>query len=250
MQTHGSSASLRNQERIAKMWPAFVDIEKRKKLEVPFILRNLHKPDPDVFDSCLGCGATTMGLRMAGVERVVSNEIDPEMRAVALSEAAKRGLELDVVSSDWRTLPPSFHGRFDLVTCLGNSLTYLFGHDEQMKALRGFLALLSSDGILLIDERNYPRILEGRFSHSGDYVYCGIGRVACRPVHISDGLVVMEYELLGSGERAYLDLYPFKRGELVALMTEAGFKDIRTYGDYKEQFDPRETEFFTYAARR
>ena len=238
-----------NAKLLSSMWPAFVGLDKRRAKETPFILQNVPKPDPDVFDSCLGCGATTIGLRLAGVEKVISNEIDPHMQAVALAEAEKRGLGLDIVSYDWRGLPSSFKGRFDLVTCLGNSLTLLFGHDEQLKALRGFASVLSPRGVLIMDERNYPRILDGDFSQSGNFVYCGRG-VSCLPYSVSEERVVMEYFLLAGGEPAYLELYPFKKGEMQGLISEAGFRDIRVFGDYRPDFDPARVEFFTYVARK
>jgi len=237
-----------NSKRLAAMWPGFVGLDKRRERETPFILRHASKPEPDVFDACLGCGATTIGLKLAGLDGIISNEIDPNMKAVAIAEAGKRGLGLDIVGYDWRELTSLSMGKFDLVTCLGNSLTYIFDREGQVQALLGFASLLSHGGVLMIDERNYPAILDGRFSQSGDYVYCGT-EVSCMPYIVSPERVVMEYVHHASGDAAYLTLYPFKRGEVQELLAITGFRDVRVFGDYQADFDPAQAEFFTYVAR-
>ncbi len=236
-------------KRMARMWPDFVKMEKRMGKEVPFIMANAPNQKPLVFDACLGCGATTIGLRLKSGASVVPNEIDPDMLDVAISEARKRDIRIRALSHDWRSIPSHLQGMFDMVTCLGNSLTLIFEQEGRLRALRNFASLLSPKGALVIDERNYPRILEGRFSQSGEYVYCGIDKVACRVVHADETQVIMEYEHLQSGDRALLRMYPFKRGELHGLLREAGFENVRTFGDYQERFSPDNVEFFTYVAR-
>ncbi len=239
-----------NAERIARIWPDFVCLERRMGKEVPFILRHSGNPDPRVFDACLGTGATTIGLKLSGVSNILSNEIDAEMLRVARLEAEKNHVKLFTTSCDWRVAASSIPNMFDVVTCLGNALTMVFGHDEQLKVLRNFRELLRREGVLMIDERNYPRILGGRFYQSGEYVYCGIDKVACRLVHADPDLVVMEYEHLQTGDMGELGMYPFKRGELRGLLQEAGFGEIRTFGDYKESYRPEDVEFFTYVAQK
>jgi SAM-dependent methyltransferase len=237
-----------NSKTLAKIWPSFVNIDKRMKKEVPFILGRSHKRNPKVFDAALGSGATSIGLKLFGINFVVSNEIDGEMRLIALSEASKRHVNLELASYDWtKSFPLLLEGKFDVVTCLGNSLTCVLNPDGRFGAIKNFRKLLAPEGVLIIDERNYPRILEGDFSHSGEYVYCGTDKVACRPAQVSNDLVVMEYEHLETGEKAYLELYPFKEGEMFSLLKEAEFPHIKVYTDYK-QTSCRDVEFYTYVA--
>jgi hypothetical protein len=121
---------------------------------------------------------------------------------------------------------------------------------EREMVLRNFRELLRNSGILIIDERNYPRMLQGRFVHSGEYVYCGVDKVQCTPVEVTRDFVRMEYMHLQSGEKAYIDMYPFKDGILRSMLERAGFTDIKTFGDYKKEFNPAEVEFFTYVTRK
>jgi SAM-dependent methyltransferase len=232
------------------MWPDFVNIKKRVETETPFLAGHLSGPSPLVFDACLGCGATTIGLRLKKAAEVLPNEIDPNMLDIAVSEARKKGLRINALSYDWRDIPEHLHGMFNMVTCLGNSITLLFDRNERLLALRNFASILVPTGALVIDERNYPSILEGKFNPSGKFVYCGLDKVVPRLVRASDASVVMEYKHLGSGDIAQLEMYPFKKGELLGLLHEAGFNRIRTFGDYKAEYDPGNVEFFTYVARK
>ncbi len=237
--------------KIARMWPDFVNIEKRMGKEAQFLASQLSGRNRMVFDSCLGCGATTIGLRLNKVANVLSNEIDPNMLDVAVAEARARGVRIKALSYDWRDIPPHLHGMFSMVTCLGNSLTLVFEREGRLRTLRNFASLLDPKGALVIDERNYPSILEGRFNPSGDYVYCGLDKVVCRLVRASPESVVMEYKHLGIGDVVQLEMYPFKSGELIGLLREAGFSRIQVFGDYKEEpFHTGDVEFFTYVARK
>ncbi|MBI5228375.1 class I SAM-dependent methyltransferase [Candidatus Micrarchaeota archaeon] len=223
-------------------------MDKRKVREIPFLRSVFPKKDPFVFDSCLGCGATSIGLKEDGIDRVASNEIDPGLLSVARVESRKRNIGLTTTSLDWRSISTVLESRFDAVLCLGNSLTYVFDPSERDVILRNFRSLLAPGGVLVIDERNYPRILRGEFTQSGEYVYCGIDKVSCKPVYSDAGLVVMEYHHLSDGTTSHLHLYPFKQFELRDALVRAGF-DVQTYGDYQSSFEEKTVEFFTHVAR-
>ncbi len=220
---------------------------KRRQTEIPFLKSVIPKAEPAILDASLGCGATTLGLRLDGVKSVLSNERNEEMLNAARAEAMVWGLVLDTLSFDWRHTQPDLEGKFDAVLCLGNSLTCLFDESDRARVLRNFREMLAPGGVLVIDERNYPRILRGEFSQSGEYVYCG-SRVICYPIEANDSEVVMEYRHLVTGLTTHLHLYPFKSGELRAALVSAGF-DVVTYGDYRAEFGERQVEFFTHVAK-
>ena len=203
---------------IAEMWPDFVNFEKRWETEVPFLLKKLKRyKNPKVFDSALGAGVTSIGLKLNGIEDVISNEIDEEFRKVALQQAKKYGVSLTITQYDWREIPDELTGTFDAVTCLGNSLSCLFKREDHLKALRNFKKILKPGGALIIDERNYDRILKGDYSFKGDTVYCGLDKVECLPIYTSDSMVVLQYTHRQTGKRAHIVAYPFKGGELSEL---------------------------------
>lgn len=240
-----------NSMKLAKLWPGFVNMEKRIEKEIPFILDHVSGRNLKVFDACLGSGATSIGLKLYGIKHVISNEIDGEMTRAALAQANCNYVNLEITSYDWKGgFPMLFHGKFDVVTCLGNSLTCVLNPEEHVNVIKHFKELLDSNGVLMIDERNYPRMMNGGFRHSGEYVYCGTDRVACWPIKVLQNLIVMEYRDVHSDEKAYIELYPFEKGEMLEILKEAGFYNIRIYGDYRDKFSYDEVEFITYVAKK
>ena len=206
---------------IAEMWPDFVDFEKRWKTEIPFLLDKLKNyKDPKVFDSALGAGVTSIGLKLAGIKNIISNEIDEEFRKVALQQAKKYGVSLTITQYDWRELPDELTETFETVLCEGNSLSCLFKREDRLKALRSFKKILKPDGKLIIDERNYDRILRGDYNFKGNVIYCGLDKVECLPIYVSDSMVVFQYTHKQTGKRAHIVAYPFKRGELLELLKQ------------------------------
>lgn len=235
-----------------EIWPELVCFEKRRRKEIPFLLEELADyPQPRILDVALGSGATTLGLRLAGVEHIVSNEIDPDYERIALQQAEIYGVSLTTASYDWRDLGTVYPHTFDAVLCLGNSLTLLFEREQQLVALRSFRDALAQNGKLIIDQRNYAALflsdLSGRNYHwSGDVVYCGNDKFDVYPRSINNEKVVMAYRRKNTDDCVTIAMYPFKQGELEELLREAGFVIVAVFGDYKKQFSPEEPELLTY----
>ena len=161
-----------------------------------------------------------LGLKLAGIKDVISNEIDEEFVRVALKQAKKYGVNLTITRYDWREIPDELANTFDAVVCLGNSLSCLFKREDHLKSLRNFKKILKPGGVLIIDERNYPAILRGEYSYSGKVVYCGTDKVECKPIYVSDTMVVFQYTHRKTGKRAHIVAYPFKEGELLELLKQ------------------------------
>lgn len=191
-------------------------LKKRWKTEIPFLLEHLKKYEkPKVFDSALGAGVTSIGLKLAGINDIISNEIDEEFRKVALENAKKYGVTLTITQYDWRDIPDELAETFDAVLCLGNSLSCLFKKEDRMKAIKNFKKILKPGGMLVIDERNYDKILEtyklkGECILDTNVVYCGTDKVECKVIYASDSMVVFQYTHKQTGKRAHIVAYPFK----------------------------------------
>lgn len=237
------------------MWTDFVNWKKRRKGENGFLLKKLKQHKSKVlFDACLGDGADSVYLIKNGFT-VTSNDLDKLFIQKAKQNAKKHFVKLNATSYDWRRLDKHFpQNSFDAVLCLGNSLTYLFTKNDQLKALKNFKKILRPGGVLIIDERNYQYMLDKReeilnsqkFKYSGKYVYCG-DKVHGKPVAISDKNVRMEYTDEKTGKKGYLTLYPFKRRELLILLKKAGFSKIEQYSDYQKRYNIS-ADFYQYMA--
>ncbi len=249
-------ASNENSRKLAGMWGAFIGWDKRLHAEGPFLLEQLGKRGcRRVFDAALGDGAVSIFLIKNGFE-VVSNELDSEFRKVAMENARREGIRLDVTEHYWQDLHRHFRGgSFDAVICEGNSLCCEPSNKGRKKAVQNFHYLLEKGGMLDIDERNFgyilgqrEEILGGNFRYSGNFIYCG-ERIHALPVKISGREVVMQYTDETGGKRGYLSIYPFKGGELVSLLRSSGFSSVESFSDFKPGFDPN-ADFFIHISEK
>jgi SAM-dependent methyltransferase len=203
----------------------------------------------------LGDGCDSIHLIKNGFD-VTSNEIDLLFLRKARENSRLHNTELKVTQYDWCNL-----GRhlgtdgFDAVLCLGNSLTYLFRKKDRINALGEFHKILRPGGIILVDERNYPYILEnkeeilqGNFRYSGKYVYCGKD-VRGFPIKITNRAVKWKYVHSKTGKIGFLDMHPFKEGQVLKELSEAGFSEVKQFSDYREGVDET-ADFFQYVARK
>lgn len=241
----------KNSKILAEIWGDFVGWYNRRKGEGNFLINALKKYEcKKILDAASGDGVDTIYLLQQGFN-VLSNDIDPAFRQKAIENARKDGLSITPTDLDWRELTKKYpEASLDAVICLGNSLTLLFGKENHLRALREFHTILKPGGILIIDERNYQKILdtakEGIPYHaSGKYVYTGLNKVEPKIVEINDSSWTLEYLHKKSGKKAYYTGYPFKRGEILGLLKEAGFSEIKVFGDYKSDYNA-DADYYQY----
>jgi glycine/sarcosine N-methyltransferase len=114
-----------------------------------------------VLDAACGTGVHAIefarqGLRSAGAD------LSPAMIAQARENAAAAGVEVDLQAAAFGELASRFTGPFDALTCLGNSLPHLVDDSSLAAALSDFASLLRPGGVLVIQNRNYDRLLRDR----------------------------------------------------------------------------------------
>ena len=237
----------------AELWGDFVGWDNRRRGEDGWLLNQLSAfKEGKVLDIALGDGVDTIYLLQQGFD-VSCNELDDAFRAKAIENATKQGFKIKPTNLDWRKLCSEYQiGFFDVVFCLGNSLTCLFGRDNQLAALRQFHKILQRGGALLIDERNFQRMLDNReatlagtLQSNANKVYTGTNKVKARFLKLNDSVMIAQYTHLESGKSAYYKGYPFKRGELFGLLKEAGFSKIEQFSDYEEGDNP-DADFYQY----
>src|SRR4030042_2838084 len=241
-----------NSKNLVEMWGNLIDWKKRRKGENGFLVNQLRKHNASkIFDAALGDGCDSIYLLQQGFD-VMSNEIDKVFLTKALHNAEANNTQLKISDLDWRELNKELDAEFfDAVIILGNSLTYLFTKEAQLKALEQFYRILKKGGILIVDERNYQNILDNRekilkgdFNYSGKYVYCG-EKVHARPIELSDNRAKFEYADERTNKKAHLVMYPWKRGELKKLLQKTGFTSIQQYSDYSLEENP-DADFYQY----
>jgi len=270
-------------EDAARAWSDYVDVDSRVRSDgaVGTFLRNILPPRSLVLDAAAGLGCESILLMKLG-HSVISNEVDANLSTAAQKFAAgKYKMRLDLRNLLWERMAQEMPGgiKVDAILCLGNSLCLVDSVDQRGQCMASFFNLLKPGGKLFIDERNFPAMIAQadelnadplKFPFiSGDVMYRGT-KVRGLPVKVSTEEISWRlYDTSGvarkedltesfRGNRALL-LYPFKRGELLDLIRNAGFSDVEVFADLKPTHSvdvlPDESAldhkaFITYVATR
>ena len=229
-------------------WDELIDWEARAESEGRFFIDVLKaRGKTSVLDVATGTGFHSVQLLKAGFD-VFSADGSAEMLARAFENGVKHDVVLKTVHADWRWLNKDVHGKFDAIICLGNSFTHLFDEDDRRRALAEFYAALKHDGILIIDQRNYDRILDQGFASKHKYYYCG-DQVSAEPVHVDEGLARFEYTF-PDGSKHNLNMFPLRKDYTRRLLREAGFQKLHSYGDFLEEGEESDPDFFIHVAEK
>jgi SAM-dependent methyltransferase len=235
-------------ESFVEKWDELIDWDGRAASEGQFFIDLLkshgkHK----ILDVATGTGFHSVQLAKAGFD-VTSCDGAGEMLIKAFENGKKHDLILQTRQADWRWLNRDIHGKYDAVICLGNSFTHLFTERDRRRALAEFYAALKHDGILILDHRNYDSILDHGFSTKHKYYYCG-DEVTAEPEYMDDGLARFKYSF-SDGSSYNLNMFPLRLDYVHGLMKGVGFQNISTYGDFDEDFDPEDPDFFINVAEK
>lgn len=230
-------------------WDELIDWKARYASEGSFFVEQLKSRGVrKVLDVATGTGFHSVRLLEEGFE-TVSADGSPEM----LAKAFANGLNYDdhilrVVCADWRWLNRDVHGTYDAIICLGNSFTHLFSERDRRKALAEFYAMLNPEGVLILDQRNYDALLDGRYGNAHTYYYCG-EEVSAEPDHVDEGLARFAYEFPDKS-RYFLNMFPLRKDYTRRLIREVGFPRIDTYGDFQETYQNTEPDFYIHIAEK
>jgi hypothetical protein len=152
-------------------------------------------------------------------------------------------------------------GGFDALLCLGNSLPNLLTPADLAAALADFAACLRPGGLVLIQNRNFARVvarrerwMEPQARREGDAEWLFLRFYDFDP----DGLLtfnVVTLEREGTGawsQRSVTSrLRPLLKDELLAALSAAGFEQIACYGDMQgAPFDPEYSPNLVVAANK
>lgn len=229
-------------------WDALIDWKSRAESEGDFFIRMLKERGArKVLDVATGTGFHSVRLLEAGFE-VVSADGSPEMLMKAFENGRKRGHVLRTVQADWRFLNRDVHGEYDAIICLGNSFTHLFKEKDRRKSLAEYYAMLKHDGVLIIDQRNYDAILDEGYSSKHTFYYCG-NNIRVEPEYVDEGLARFLYHFPDESI-FHLNMFPLRKNYLRRLLSEVGFQQIETFGDFQETYHETEPDFFVHIAEK
>jgi SAM-dependent methyltransferase len=107
-----------------------------------------------ILDVSCGIGTQALGLSALG-HTVTASDLSAAAVDRARTEAISRGLNMTFKVADMRQCTEVHGSGFDVVLSADNSLPHLPGEDEVRIALQGFYNCLRTDGIAIVNLRDY-----------------------------------------------------------------------------------------------
>jgi len=219
----------------------FVDWPARLAVELPFIVQELCKVEAQrVLDAACGTGMHAIALSQQGYE-VVGADLSPRMIEQARANATSAGVAVRFAVAGFGELHTKVGGGFDAVLCLGNSLPHLLTPGDLEAALSDFAACLRAGGLLLIQNRNFDRVLARR-ERWQEPQYHREGEQECLFLRFYDfepdgtitfNMVTLQRQGAGKWDQRVTAtrLWPQRWDELLEALQKAGFAEISCWGD-------------------
>ena len=190
------------------------------------------RPNDCILDLCGGHGRHAMEIHRRGCGDCTVLDYSQSLLDIGANNARDKQYPIRFIQGDARhtTLPDE---TFDHVLILGNSLGYILEADADLKILDESRRLLKSRGWLLIDVSNgeaaRTKLTPQAWHEIGDDV------VVCRQRESKDGVICAREMVLSKENGLIRDqtygIQLYNADELTALVTRAGFSDVRVHAD-------------------
>ena len=149
-------------ENFADRYDSLVSYENRVNREANFYDSIFKKYNVNtVLDCACGTGHHVMMLKQLGYD-VKGSDLSPAMIEKTRINLEKMNLDAFVKISAFRELTTNFGQKFDAIICVGNSLPHLLSDEDLISALSEINALLSENGILILEQRNYDKLVRDK----------------------------------------------------------------------------------------
>jgi SAM-dependent methyltransferase len=115
-----------------------------------------------VLDCAAGTGQLAVGLALRGLE-VTATDASAAMIERTRALAERHGVALRAAVCAWEDLPvQGWHGAFDAVFCVGNSLAHASGRPARRAGLAAMAGTLRPGGLLVATSRNWEQLRRER----------------------------------------------------------------------------------------
>lgn len=205
--------------------------------------------DARVLDCACGIGSDAIGLARAGFQ-VTASDSSAAFVAEAERRAQAVGVTIRFAVCQWDNLPQRFAAPFDLVLCVGNSISHALNHAALVRALSGMHAVLKPGGSLLVDTRNWEKSRREQPRMEVAERVVEREEMRCVPIylwqyesewdatHHVEMLLIFERVGQVSARRYVLSYRPIRYEELLGCLQEGGFAITASdYGDNAERYE-------------
>ena len=249
-------------DRFGREYDVMVSWPERLRREWPFLEARFRAAQARrVLDVGTGTGVHAIWFAQHGYQAVGTDPSPEMLRQARLNAGDTSGVWFTQASLGEQASVVG--GRFDAVTCLGNTLPHALTEAELLVALRDLRSVLKSDGVLVVQLLNYDRILATgeRFlglsagQEGPDEVL--FFRFYDYPQSLESGCTltfnVAIMRRTGSDWRWRVEstrLLPVRSDQLLRLLPAAGFGAITLFGGYAEEpFEPDRSNDLIVVAR-
>lgn len=200
----------------------------------------LEKPEKSTILD-IGCGTGDLSLDLAkDGNSVYAIDADQEMIKQAIRK--KMPLELDEYpvfrDLNMRRIAYFFdQGKFDAITCYGNTLVHLKSKEEISGFLESCNEILKTGGHLMIQILNYEYILQENINElpviDNEKVLFERYYESTETEHL-DFVTRLTIKTDQSVLKNRIALFPLTKKQLIVLLTDAGFSDMKFYGGFNK----------------
>jgi SAM-dependent methyltransferase len=187
------------------------------------------EPGLDLLDLACGHGRIANPLAERGV-RVTGLDATPLFLELAREDAAERGVDVEYVEGDMRSIP--WTERFHRVLCWFTSFGY-FGDDENRQVLAGAYRALKPGGVFAVEMNHRDHLLAGRWEPESVTERPEGQMIDRRGFDLQTGRSRDERTIIRGGTtRTFaFSVRMFTAAELQDWLRAAGFRDTYAYGE-------------------
>lgn len=246
-------------QKVVERWEGYIGTLEFRKAGIGKIFKGEFSAGKDwsagrILDAAAGSGYETLILSGQGYD-VTANEIDPVWNEILRRKLTDSRIPIEVYQYDWRELSHELKPLYSGIVSVGNSLCMVIGRDQRRRSIQEFYKILKPGGKLIIDQRNFERILKQ--IKANKEVFSKGAMYACDKMN---GRLSVEDETERLIRFSFFDAKTKEvlgstivqapaRNELIGLMKSVGFKDIKTYSDLKAGQDET-AGLFTYVGTK
>src|SRR3989344_4077563 len=246
-------------EAVVERWEGYIGSYEFRKIGIGKVFKNEFSQNSNwsagrILDAAAGSGYETLLLSEQGYD-VTANEVDPVWNEILRKKLSVSQAPVEVYQHDWRELSTVLKPLYSGIVAVGNSLCMVIGKDQRRKSIQEFYNVLKPGGKLIVDERNFERIL--KLIKTGKSVFSKGAMYACDKMNGQLSLEDDDERLI---RFSFFDVKSKKvlgstvvqapgKNELVNIMKAIGFKDIKIYSDLKLGRDEN-CGIFTYVGTK
>jgi glycine/sarcosine N-methyltransferase len=205
------------------------------KEQVDFIREAAGDPPKALLDIACGTGGYSVELAALGYD-LTAADIDAAMLKALKDKLPGHGGNIVCVEAGMLELAERLQTEFDLAFCIGNSIVHLDGKDEIRAFLKAVKGLLKKGGKLIIQLINFDRVLLKEIKELPVIKNEETGLTFERFYRFDKDLnrIFFRTILEAGGKRIEneIPLFPLLSEDILEMLKEAGFKKVRTFGDF------------------